>query len=81
MAQRLGVAAFVYQFAYSNVSHSVQMGQPSIKGNAATVRGTLTLKATEKKTGKPAQGTYKGTVSLRKVGTCNWRVTGYKQEG
>lgn len=78
--QRLSAAAFIYQFMYSDVKYDVQVGQPTIRGNVATVRGSLTLKGTEKRTGKPAQGSYRGTVTLGKVGACRWKVTGYRQD-
>lgn len=78
--QRLSAAVFIYQFMYSDVKYDVQVGQPTIRGNVATVRGSLTLKGTEKRTGKPAQGSYRGTVTLGKVGACRWKVTGYRQD-
>lgn len=77
--QRLSAAAFIYQFMYSDVKYDVQVGQPTIRGNVATVRGSLSIRATERASGKAVEGRYPGTVTLSKVGACGWRVTGYKQ--
>ena len=79
VAQRMNTAAFVYGFMYSNVRHDVQIGQPTIRGQSATVRGTLKIRATERASGKAVQGRYPGTVTLSRVGACGWRVTGYRQ--
>lgn len=79
VTQRMNTAAFVYGFLYSNVRHDVQIGAPTIRGKVATVRGTLSIRATERASGKAVQGRYPGTVTLSKVGACGWKVTGYKQ--
>ncbi|AAF11721.1 MULTISPECIES: hypothetical protein [Deinococcus] len=80
VSQRMNTAALVYGFMYSNVRHDVHIGTPTIRGQTATVRGTLNIRATERASGKAVQGSYPGTVTLNKVGTCGWRVTGYKQD-
>lgn len=78
--QRMNTAAFVYGFLYSNVRHDVQIGTPTLRGNVATVRGTLNIRATERASGKAVQGSYPGTVTLSRVGACGWKVTGYRQD-
>ncbi len=76
---QLGRAAFVYQLMYSHVTYDVKVAQAVIKGDTASVLGTVTLRGTERRTGKAAQGSYPGTVFLKRSGECGWKVTGYKR--
>lgn len=78
--QQLGSAATLYSFLYDKVSYNVSVGQTQISGDSAQVRGHVLLSGIERRTGKPAQGNYAGTVYLKKDAACAWRVTGYKRE-
>ncbi|WP_189008847.1 hypothetical protein [Deinococcus malanensis] len=78
---RLDVAAFFYRLQYNDVAYDVKVQDAEVAGNSATVRGLLTLRATQRRDGKAIGATYQGVVYLKRTGPCGWTATGYKQEG
>ncbi len=72
----LAAAAAMYKSSYSGVSYNLNVGPASINGDSATVRGSITLRATNVATKQPVGGTYSGVVNLTRTG-CNWETTGY----
>ncbi|WP_291425868.1 hypothetical protein [Deinococcus sp.] len=72
----LAAAAAMYKSSYSAVSYDLNVGPASINGDSATVRGSITLRATNVATKQPVGGTYSGVVNLTRTG-CHWEATGY----
>ena len=78
---KLDVAAFFYRLQYNDVAYDVKVQDAAVAGDSATVRGLLTLRATQRRDGKPIGATYQGVVYLKRTSPCGWTATGYKQEG
>ncbi|MFD1731961.1 hypothetical protein ACFSC4_14235 [Deinococcus malanensis] len=57
---RLDVAAFFYRLQYNDVAYDVKVQDAEVAGNSATVRGLLTLRATQRRDGKAIGATYQG---------------------
>ncbi|GGM14852.1 hypothetical protein GCM10010841_24260 [Deinococcus aerophilus] len=72
----LSVAALAYTATYSGVSYKVEITGVGIHGNTAQVGGKVTVKATQRSSGKPVSDTYSGTVNLVREG-CGWQASGY----
>ncbi|MFC4639158.1 hypothetical protein [Deinococcus hohokamensis] len=78
---KLDMAAFFYRLQYNDVAYDVQVRDTEVRGNSATVRGLLTLRATQRQNGQPISASYQGVVYLKRTSGCGWLATGYKQEG
>ncbi|ACO44969.1 hypothetical protein [Deinococcus deserti] len=78
---KLASAAFFYRLQYNDVGYDVKVRDAKVAGSSATVRGLLTLRATQRRDGKAIGVTYEGVVYLKRLSPCTWTATGYKQEG
>jgi hypothetical protein len=74
----LSAAALVYAAAYSGVSYNVEITGVDIDGDTARVGGKVTVKATQRSSGKAVSDTYGGAVNLVREG-CGWQATGYSR--